>query len=351
MSPDQAKLEKFLGSIVTDMGAAATAAMVLLGDQLGLYKALADAGPSTSEELAKSTGTRERYVREWLANQAASGYLEYDRENKKFYLNEEQSMVFANEDSPVFLTGGFESLASLYFDKDKIKQAFQTGEGISWGDHHPCLFDGTAKFFRTSYRSHLVQDWIPALKGTQEILERGGKAADVGCGHGLSTLIMAQAFPKSHFYGFDFHPDSITAARRHAKDQGIKNVTFEEASAKDFPGQDYDLVTFFDCLHDMGDPVGISKHVCQSLNPEGTWMVVEPYAEDELTGNFNPVGRLYYAFSTGVCTPSSLSQEVGLGLGAQAGEKRLKEVVTSGGFTRFRRATQTPFNLILEAKP
>lgn len=350
MNFDQAKLEQFVGKMVTEMGAAATAALVAVGDQLGLYKTLAKQGPATSEELAERTGTRERYVREWLANQAASGYLEYDRENKKFYLSPEQAMVFALEDSPVLLTGGFESLACLFFAKDKMVEVFKSGKGIGWGDHNPCLFSGTARFFGTSYRAHLIQEWIPALQGVQEKLEKGGKVADIGCGHGLSTLIMARAFPKSQFIGFDFHPASIEAARKNAKEQGLANASFEAAPADDFPGQGYDLVTTFDCLHDMGDPEGVAKHVYSSLSPEGAWMIVEPFAEDELVKNLNPVGRLYYAFSTGVCTPSSLSQKVGLGLGAQAGEKRLGEVVRLGGFTRFRRATETPFNLILEAK-
>lgn len=350
MEIDQAKLEQFVGKMIYEMGAAATGAHVYIGDKLGLYKALAEKGPANSDELAQRTGTHERYVREWLANQAASGYVEYDREKRQFFLSPEQALVFANEDSPVLLTGGFESLACLYYARDKIAEAFKTGEGIGWGEHHPCLFSGTARFFNTAYKAHLVQEWIPALDGTKAVLEEGGKVADIGCGHGLSTLIMAQAFPKSKFIGFDFHKESIEAARKLAKEKKIKNAEFETATAKDYPGKEYDLVTTFDCLHDMGDPAGVAKYVYPTLKDEGAWMIVEPMAGDNLPDNLNPLGRLFYAFSTGVCTPSSLSQEVKLGLGAQAGEKRLREVVTSGGFTRFRRATETPFNLILEAK-
>jgi SAM-dependent methyltransferase len=348
---DEQKLHDMLGKMIGDLGAAANGALVITGDRLGLYKALAAKGPMTSAELAEATDAAERYVREWLATQAASGYVNYDAVEKQFYMTPEQAMVFADDDSPVLMTGGFYNLSAVYRDEPKLTEAFRTGQGVSWGDHDSCLFCGTAKFFRPGYHAHLVQDWIPALDGVQNKLEAGGTVADVGCGYGLSTMIMAQAFPNSAFIGFDIHEPSIEYARNEAQQLGITNVTFDVATAKNYPGNDYDLVTFFDCLHDMGDPRGASKHVLQTLKKDGTWMIVEPMAGDEVEDNLNPVGRVYYAFSTAVCTPSSLSQEVGEGLGAQAGEAKLRDVVTSGGFTQFRRATETPLNLILEARP
>ncbi|MDH5764071.1 MAG: class I SAM-dependent methyltransferase, partial [Nitrospinota bacterium] len=278
------------------------------------------------------------------------GYIQYDAENNAFFLTPEQAAVFADEESPFYMGGGFYSIASVFADHTKITEAFKTGEGVSWGDHDSCLFCGVAKFFKPTYKANLLQSWIPSLDGVQEKLERGAKVADVGCGYGHSTLIMAEAFPKSRFYGFDFHEPSIKKANELAREKGITNVTFQTAKAKDFPGSEYDLVTFFDCLHDMGDPAGASKYVYSRLAEDGTWMIAEPFAHDTLEANLNPVGRVYYAFSTTVCTPSSLSQEVGAAIGTQAGEKKLREVVTSGGFTRFRRATETPFNLILEAR-
>jgi len=348
---DEQKLNDLVGMMVTELGAAANGSLVITGDKLGLYKALASQGPMTSAELADATGAAERYVREWLSSQAASGYVSYDAELEKFYMTPEQAMVFANEDSPVLMTGGFYSMAALYRDEPQLTEAFRTGHGVSWGDHDSCLFCGTAKFFRSGYNAHLVQEWIPALDGVQETLKKGGKVADVGCGYGLSTMIMAQAFPNSEFIGFDIHEPSIEHAREEAEKLGLTNVRFDVATAKNFPGNDYDLVTFFDCLHDMGDPRGASAHVKQALKDDGTWMIVEPMAGDKLEDNLNPIGRVYYAFSTTVCTPASLSQEVGEGLGAQAGEAKLGEVVKSGGFTQFRRATETPLNLILEARP
>jgi len=287
---------------------------------------------------------------EWASNQAASGYIQYDAENNAFFLTAEQAAVFADEESPFFMGGGFYSIASVFADEPKIREAFKTGEGISWGDHDSCLFCGVAKFFKPTYKANLIQSWIPSLDGVQEKLECGARVADVGCGYGHSTMIMAEAFPNSQFYGFDFHTPSIEKAKALAEEKGLSNVTFTTAKAKDFPGESYDLVTFFDCLHDMGDPAGTSQHVHSTLAEDGTWMIVEPFAHDALEDNLNPVGRVYYAFSTTVCTPSSLSQEVGAALGAQAGEAKLREVVTSGGFTKFRRATETPFNLILEAR-
>ncbi len=348
---NEAKLHEFMGKMVGDMGAAISTALVLTGDRLGLYKALAEFGPLTSYQLAERTGTAERYVREWLAAQAASGYIEHHPETNRFSMTPEQAAVFADEDTPVHACGGFYSIASVIADEPKITDAFRTGQGVAWGDRHPCLFCGTAKFFRPGYRVNLISSWIPALDGVKEKLERGARVADVGCGHGHSTLIMAEAFPNSQFVGFDIHPPSIEEAGQMANQAGLTNVRFEVATAKTYPGENYDLVTFFDCLHDMGDPVGAAERVYASLDRDGTWLIVEPFANDKLEDNLNPIGRVYYGFSTTVCTPASLSQEVGAALGAQAGETRIKEVVTSGGFTRFRRATETPLNLILEAQP
>ena len=351
MAVDQEKLEAFLGKMVNDMGAGASGVLVLIGDQLGLYKEIAKNGGVTSQELADRTDTPERYMREWLAAQAASGYVECAVETNRFSMTPEQIAVFADEDSPVFMMGGFYAIASTYIDEPKVTEAFRTGKGVSWGDHNQCLFCGTEKFFRPGYRANLTTTWIPALDGVEEKLKNGGRMADVGCGHGASTLVMAEAYPNSTFVGFDFHEPSVEHAREMAKEAGLDNVTFEVATAKEYPGEGYDLVACFDCLHDMGDPEGAAAHVFETLDGDGTWLIVEPFAHDTLAENLNPVGRVYYSFSTTICTPSSLSQEVGLGLGAQAGEKRLCEVVTSGGFTRFRRAAETPFNLILEAKP
>ena len=351
MELNEAKLHEFLGKMVTEMGAAAIGALIIMGDKLGLYKSLATSGPMTSQQLSEATGTTERYVREWLSAQAASGYIEYDAGSESFSMTPEQIAVFGNEESPVLMTGAFYGIASMYIDESKIENAFRSGEGVAWGDHDGCLFCGTEKFFRPSYKANLVSSWIPALDGVKEKLQQGAKVADVGCGHGVSTMEMAKAFPNSEFLGYDFHAESVEHASAMAKDAGIKNISFEMATAKTFPGKDYDLVTFFDCLHDMGDPVGACSHVVKALSPDGTCMIVEPFANDSLQENLNPVGRAFYAFSAMICTPSSISQEVGLGLGAQAGEKRLKEVITSGGFSKFRRATETPFNLILEARP
>lgn len=351
MEVNEAKLHDFLGKMVNEMGAAANGALIVLGDRLGLYKALTQHGPMTSSALAESTGTSERYVREWLSAQAASGYVVYTPETKTFYMTPEQSMVFGNEDSPVLMTGAFYAISSMYHDEPQIAEAFQSGKGITWGNHNGCLFCGTEKFFRPSYRANLVANWIPALEGVEEKLTRGATIADVGCGHGASTLVMAEAFPHSTFIGFDIHDKSIEHASLLAKESGLTNISFEVATAKDFPGKDYDLVTFFDCLHDMGDPVGACAHVVEALDQDGTCMIVEPFAKDSLEENLNPLSRAFYAFSTMICTPTSLSQEVGLGLGSQAGEKRIREVALTGGFSNFRRATETPFNLILEAKP
>ncbi|BBU45270.1 MULTISPECIES: class I SAM-dependent methyltransferase [Pseudomonas] len=346
---DEARLHDFMGKLVGDMGAAATLANVILGDELGLYRALADSQPTTPEALAAKTGCHPRLVREWLNAQAASGYMTHDK--GLFVLPEEQAMALALEDSPAYMAGGAAVIAALFHDKDKLVAAMRGDGGLAWGDHHPCMFSGTERFFRPGYRTFLVAEWLPALEGVVAKLQAGAKVADVGCGHGASTLVMAQAFPASTFVGYDYHGPSITTANERAREAGLsERVNFQQASAKDYPGHDHDLVCFFDCLHDMGDPVGAARHAYRALKPDGTVMLVEPYAEDSLDGNLNPVGRLFYAASTFICTPNSLSQEVGLGLGAQAGEGRLRAVFEAAGFSRFRRATQTPFNLILEAR-
>lgn len=351
MKTDQDKLQQFMGKMMGDVGAAASAALVVVGDQLGLYKAMAEAGPIDSATLAGRTATAERYVREWLAAQAAAGFVTYDAGSRRYSLSAEQAAVFADEGSPAFMPGAFQVVAAMFRDQAKIAEAFRTGSGVGWHEHDPILFRGTERFFRPGYAVHLVGEWIPALEGMKDKLERGARVADVGCGHGTSTIVMAKAFPNSTFTGFDYHPASIERARELAREAGVADrIKFEIASAKSYPGT-YDLVAFFDCLHDMGDPVGASRHVLQSLDREGCWMLVEPFAQDQVEGNLNPVGRMFYAASTMICTPASLSQEVGLGLGAQAGEKRLREVVSAGGFTRFRRAAQTPVNMVFEVRP
>ena len=352
MPIDQAKLQEFMSKLLNDMGAAATGALVLVGDKLGLYKALAEGGPLTPAGLAAKTETAERYVREWLAAQAAAGYVQFDAKSGTYSMNAEQSLTLADPQSPVFMSGGFEVIGSMFKDEPKISEAFRTGRGVGWHEHSPCLFRGTERFFRAGYSAHLVQDWLPALSGICAKLERGAKVADVGCGHGASTIVMAKAFPKSTFVGFDYHGPSIERARSAAREAGVETqCRFEVSDSKNYPGKGYDLVAFFDCLHDMGDPIGAARHVRQSLDADGTWLVVEPFANDAVEGNLNPVGRVYYAASTMVCVPASLSQEGAMALGAQAGEAKIREVVTAGGFSRFRRATETPFNLVLEARP
>jgi 2-polyprenyl-3-methyl-5-hydroxy-6-metoxy-1,4-benzoquinol methylase len=352
MAINEDKMNKLIGRFLDDFGATFHAAMVVIGDKLGLYRTLAALGPMTSRELADRTGTTERYVREWLASQAAGGYANYDGATGRFSLSEEQALALAQEDSPAFLPGAFQLAVSAVKSEDRITDAFRTGQGVGWHEHHPALFRGTERFFRPGYASNLMTSWIPSLDGVEAKLKSGVRVADVGCGHGASTILMAKAFPNSTFIGFDYHSASIDYARKEAANSGVSDrVQFEIAKAKEYPGKDYDFVTFFDSLHDMGDPVGASTHVLQSLNRDGTWMLVEPFAGDKLEDNLNPVGRMFYGASTLLCTPSSLSQEVGLGLGAQAGEARLRDVVTSGGFTRFRRASETPFNIVFEARP
>jgi len=348
---DMNKLNAFIGQFVTDLGAAVHTGMVVIGERLGLYKALAGE-PMTPAQLAARTKTDERYLREWLASQAAGGYVTYDDKTGKFGLNEEQAFTLAKEDSPAYLPGAFELALGSLAAVPRIADSFRTGSGMGWHEHADGVFHGCEKFFRPGYAANLVSAWIPALSDVKEKLEAGAKVADVGCGLGASTILMAKAFPKSKFYGFDYHDKSIEAARESARRAGVADrVTFEVSKAKEFPGKGYDFVAVFDCLHDMGDPIGAAAHVRQSLAKDGTWMIVEPFANDQLKDNLNPVGRVYYSFSTLLCTPCSRSQEVGLCLGAQAGEARIREVVNSAGFSRFRRATETPFNIVYEARP
>jgi SAM-dependent methyltransferase len=349
---DETKLSQFVGQMLGDLGGASSIAMVRLGDALGLYETLHTHGPMTCAQLAKAAKVNERYLREWLSHQAASNYLAYDPKSATFTLPPEQAMVFANEDSPVYMMGGFDVMAAMLDNQPNVQAAFKSGGGVAWGDQASCMFCAVARFFRPGYQNHLVKEWLPALEGVVAKLEGGAKVADVGCGHGWSTVLMAKSFPKSQFVGYDFHPGSIEEAQAHAEMHGVSaNTRFEVGLAKDYPETDFDLVTCFDCLHDMGDPIGAAAHVRKSLKQEGTWMIVEPMAGDSLEQNLNPVGRLYYAGSTMVCLPTSLSQEVGAGLGAQAGEAKLREVITAGGFKTVRRAAETPFNMILEARP
>ncbi len=352
MQVDEDKLGALMGRMVTEFGALASAPLVILGDRLGLYKAMAGAGSMTVEMLSEKTGLRLRYAQEWLRAQAASGWVEYDPEAETFALTPEAAMVLADDDSPTCMVGGYEVLMALVQDIDKVQKAFVDGTGLGWHEHSACLFSGTERFFRAGYHANLESSWIPALESAAGRLREGARVADVGCGFGASTIVLAKAYPNSTFVGYDYHEPSIAAARERAGQAGVADrVRFEVAGAKDYPGRGFDLVAFFDCLHDMGDPVGAARHVRETLADDGTWMLVEPFANDRLEDNLNPVGRIYYSASTMVCTPCSLSQEVGLGLGAQAGERRLREVATAGGFTRFRRAAQTPFNLVFEARP
>ena len=350
MNIDENKLNELLGQVVVEMGAAANGPLITIGDKLGLYKTLGESKALSASELADKTHTALRYVQEWLAAQAASGYVEYDAKNHRFYMTPEQTAVFGDSNSPVFMTGAFSIISSLYHDEPKMLEAFKTGEGISWGDHHTCLFCGTEKFFSPSYSGNLINNWIPALDGVTEKLIKGAKVADIGCGHAASTIIMAKAFPNSHFIGIDFHAESIEKAQIRAKEAGISNIEFKVATAKDYQDKDFDFIAFFDCLHDMGDPVGACEHAKQALKPDGSCMIVEPFANDSIKDNLNPVGRAFYAFSTQLCVPCSRNQEVGLALGAQAGLSRLTETIKSGGFSYCEKAAETPFNLILEVK-
>jgi SAM-dependent methyltransferase len=349
VNPD--KLMAFMGKLVGDLGAMMSIGPMVIGEKLGLYKAMADGSPVTAADLAAKTNTNERYVREWLCSQAASGFVEYDPATEAFAMTEEQAAALGAEGGPFYFLGAIELAVAMVRDEAKILEAFRTGQGVGWHEHDACLFRGTERFFRPGYMRHLLNEWIPALDGVQAKLEAGGSAADVGCGHGASTVLMAQAFPRSHFYGFDYHAPSIEKARAAAAAAGVGDrTTFEVAPAKAYPGSGYDLVTFFDCLHDMGDPTGAARHVHSTLAETGVWMIVEPMASDKTEENLNPIGRVYYSASSFICTPASKAQEVGLGLGAQAGEARLRKVIADGGFQHVRRAAETPFNMVLEAR-
>jgi SAM-dependent methyltransferase len=349
---DTEKLMSFVFRAVEEVGASLGTALMVMGDKLGLYRAMAGAGPLTSTELADRTGTGERYVREWLNAQAAGGAVEYDPEAGRYVLPPEQAVALTDESSPAYLPGLFQIALGSIIDSPRIAEVVRTGGGIGWHDHVTDVHEGCERFFRPGYNAHLVTEWLPALDGVVGRLTAGANVADVGCGHGASTILMAQAFPGSSFVGYDYHEGSIAVARRRADEAGVADrVNFEAAPARSFPGNGFDLVTMFDCLHDMGDPVGAARHVRQSLAPDGTWMIVEPAAGDHIEDNLNPVGRAYYGFSTLLCTPCSLSQEVGLALGAQAGEVRVREVVTGAGFGHFARVAETPFNIVYEARP
>ena len=347
---DEKGLQEFVGGVVGDWGAVLSAPLVVLGDHLGLYRAMADGAPVTSQELAQRTSTVERYVREWLGAQAASGYITADGDGR-FHLSPEQAVALTDEASPFCVLGGFEAFTAAVQILPRLQEAFRTGEGIGWEEHAPGLFRGTARFFRPGYAAHLIAEWLPALDGVVDRLSAGGRVADVGCGYGHSTLLMAQAFPRIRVDGYDAHPASIEVARKLAADAGVADrVDFQVATAQDFPATGYDLITFFDCLHDMGDPVGALSHTREALAPGGTVMLVEPAAGARLEENLHPLGRVFYSISTLVCTPVSLSQDVGAALGAQAGEDRLRDVAAAAGLTRFRHAAGTPFNMVLQAQ-
>lgn len=348
---NESKLEELQGKVITDVAGSMGLLLAYVGDQLDLYSALAEISPSTSQELADNTGVNERYVREWLSANAAGGYVNYDPASNLFSMSPEQAVIFAAEGHPHCMQGFFQAVVSTYIDEPKLTEAFRSGQGLPWADHSTCLFCGTERFFRPMYAANLIDSWLPALNGVREKLESGAKVADIGCGHGSSTIIMAQAFPDSTFHGFDFHEPSIAHARERARAAGVaKNTIFEVVTAKEYPGKGFDLVAIFDALHDMGDPVGACKHIASSLADDGTFMLVEPFAGDSLAENIHPLGQIFYSFSTMICVPASRSQEVGLGLGAQAGQKRLTEVLNEGGFRQVRRAAETPTNMVLEAK-
>jgi 2-polyprenyl-3-methyl-5-hydroxy-6-metoxy-1,4-benzoquinol methylase len=350
MAINESKLNEFLGKAVGDLGAALSATLVLVGDRLGLYKELAH-GAVTSAELAQRTGTNERYVREWLGNQGASGYVQYDAANGKWSMTPEQALCLADPNGPVDVPGAYNIVEATFHALGRTIENFKSGKGMEWGEHHPCLFHGTERFFRAGYNANLVSSWLPALEGVVDKLKRGARVADVGCGHGASTVLMAKTYPKSTFVGYDYHGESIRVARERAAAAGIANAQFEVSDAVSYTGKDFDVIAFFDCLHDMGDPVGVARHARQALRPDGTAMIVEPFANDKLQDNLNPIGRVMYGASSQICVPVSLARK-GPALGAQAGEARLREVVVGGGgFARFRRATETPFNLVLEARP
>lgn len=350
MSINEAKLNEFLGKAVGDLGAAMSATLMLVGDRLGLYKELAK-GSMTSTDLAKRTGTNERYIREWLGNQGGGGYVQYDSKLDLWSLSPEQALCLADPHGPVDVPGAYHIVEATFHALRRTLENFKTGRGMEWGEHHACLFHGTERFFRAGYNANLVTSWLPALDGVVEKLKAGAKVADVGCGHGASAILMAQTYPRSLFIGYDYHDDSIRTARERAAAAGLTNVKFEVADAVSYPERSFDLIAFFDCLHDMSDPVGASRHARTALKSDGTALIVEPFANDNIEDNLNLVGRLMYGASSQICVPVSLARN-GPALGAQAGQRRLREVVVKGGgFSIFRRATETPFNLVLEAKP
>jgi SAM-dependent methyltransferase len=352
MNVDQDKMNAFMMKFVQDMGAMAFAPTVIIGERLGLYKAMAGAGPMSPVDLAKKTGTAERNIKEWLAAQAASNYVTYNSKTGMYTLPPEQAYALADENSPVYLPGAFQLVSALMKDEPKLEKAFKSGKGLGWHEHDVDLFVGTEKFFRPAYAGNLVSAWLPALDGVVAKLQRGARVADVGCGLGASTRLMAKAYPKSEFIGYDYHPESIDLARKAAEKEGLgKRVKFEVAPAKSYPGRDFDLVAFFDCLHDMGDPAGAAAHTRKSLKSDGTWMIVEPFANEKIEDNLNPIGRIYYSASSMICVPASMNQEVGAALGAQAGDSQLEKIVRGAGFSKFRRATETPFNRVFEARP
>ena len=348
---DDAKLEQLQGKVISDIAGSLGLLLAYIGDKLDLYSALAEISPATSRELADNTGMDERYLREWLCANVAGGYVDYEPETGRFSLNPEQEVIFASEGHPACMQGFFQSVMSVFIDEPKFTKVFPSGKGLPWADHSPCLFCGTERFFRPMYAMNLIDSWIPALDGVREKLTAGARVADVGCGHGSSTILMAQAFPDSTFHGFDYHDASIEHARERARAAGVsRNTIFEVVTAKEYPGKNYDLVAIFDALHDMGDPVGAVRHVASTLSDDGTFMLVEPFAGDNLEENCHPLGQIYYSFSTMVCVPASKSQEVGLALGAQAGQTRLTDVLRQGGFTQVRRAAASPTNIVLEAR-
>lgn len=351
MNIDSRKLDSLLNTAIGDLSAGYGGVMISLGYKLGLYRAMAGAGPLSSAEIARRSGCAERYVREWLNAQVAGGYVDYHPSSQTYELTAEQAMVLADDQSPVFFPSAWQVPASMWFDEHKAIEAFRTGKGIAWGEHDERLFCGVAAFYRNAYQGSLVPEWLPALDGVTDKLARGARVADIGCGHGHSTVIMAQAYPDSRFWGFDVHADSIAAARRHAEQAGVaERVTFVQAKATDYPAQDYDLICFFDCLHDMGHPDRALRHAARALAPDGTVMLVEPFAGDRVEDNINPIGRLYYAASSTICCAHAISEDGSHVLGAQAGEERLASLARTNGFSRFRRALQTPFNLVLEAR-
>lgn len=350
MTVDEGKLNDFLGKAVGDLGAAMSATLILVGDRLGLYRELAKGG-LTPAELAERTGTNERYVREWLGNQGAGGYVQFDAPSGQWSLSPEQALCLTDPDGPVDMPGAYNIVEATFHALGHTLENFTSGRGMEWGEHHPCLFDGTERFFRAGYNAYLIESWLPALDGVVDKLQGGAKVADVGCGHGASTILMAKTYPNSEFIGYDYHAESVRVATEKAAAAGVANARFEVADASSYEGDGFDLIAFFDCLHDMGDPTGVSRHARQAIKDDGTAMIVEPFANDQVQDNLNPVGRVLYGASTQICVPVSLARN-GPALGAQAGEARLRSVVVDGGgFTRFRRAAETPFNLVLEARP